>query len=235
MNDINPSAIKAKEALGALSDELNARFVDGELAVGPDGGEIYISTEDGKTFTLASERPLYEFKKGKPKLVKAGTKPPDVGWSYTAVSADRLRAALDLALSDSPSEPSELEFAYESILRDHCAGNLSSIEPGLTLFEKDGISGVEYPAGGRFIDILAIDSQGALVVIELKLSRGHDRVVGQLAHYLGWVQQNLAQPQQRVRGMIIVRQVTEGLRLASGRLADVSLFQYELSVSLTKA
>lgn len=50
-------------------------------------------------------------------------------------------------------------------------------EPGL--YEEDeGITRVEYPVGGRSVDILGIDAEGRLVVIDLKVSRGYDRVVG---------------------------------------------------------
>ncbi|MFZ4665357.1 MAG: endonuclease NucS domain-containing protein, partial [Prochlorotrichaceae cyanobacterium] len=84
------------------------------------------------------------------------------------------------------------EFAYESDLRDYLAKNLQVIEPGLMLYEEEGITGVEFPVGGRFIDILAVDSNGDFVVIELKVSRGYDRVIGQLLRYMAWIQKNQA-------------------------------------------
>ena len=61
------------------------------------------------------------------------------------------------------------EFAYEHDLRDFLARNLHLIEPGLSLFSDEGMNGIEFPVGGRFIDLLAIDSDGGLVVIELKV------------------------------------------------------------------
>jgi Holliday junction resolvase len=76
----------------------------------------------------------------------------------------------------------------------------------LTLYEEEGINGIEFPVGGRFIDILAVDSDGALVVIELKVSRGYD--------------------------LIVARQISEDLLLACSLLADVQLFEYELSLAL---
>jgi hypothetical protein len=48
------------------------------------------------------------------------------------------------------------QFAYEHDLRDYLARNLRLIEPGLTLYADEGITGVEFPAGGRYIDILAV-------------------------------------------------------------------------------
>jgi Endonuclease NucS C-terminal domain len=126
------------------------------------------------------------------------------------------------------------EFAYEQDLRDFLAKNLSLIEPGLQLYQEEGITGVEFPAGGRFIDILAVDQTGALVVIELKVSRGYDRVVGQLLRYIGWIEQNQAEPGQRVRGVIVAKEISEDLVLACRRIQDVGLYEYQFSVMLRR-
>jgi endonuclease len=82
------------------------------------------------------------------------------------------------------------EFAYGRDLRDFLVKNLSLLEAGLHLYEDEGITGIEFPAGGRFIDILAVDAQGRYVVLEFKVSRGYDRVVGQLLRYMAWVKQH---------------------------------------------
>lgn len=124
------------------------------------------------------------------------------------------------------------EFAYEHDLRDYLAKNLGLVEPGLTLYCEDGLSGIEFPVGGRYIDILAVDSEGGLVVLELKVSKGYDRVIGQLLRYIGWIEQNLAEPKQRVRGMIVAKNITTDLILACSRVTDVKLLEYELSVSI---
>jgi hypothetical protein len=71
-------------------------------------------------------------------------------------------------VSDDESTDEPREFAYERDLRNFLAKNLHTIEPGLVLYQdEDGITGVEFPVGGRFIDILAVDGVGAFVVIEL--------------------------------------------------------------------
>jgi hypothetical protein len=126
------------------------------------------------------------------------------------------------------------EFAYESDLKNFLAKHLSVLEPDLRLYEEEGMTGVEFPAGGRFIDILAVDRENSFVVIELKVSRGYDRVVGQLLRYMGWVNSNLADPNQGVRGIIVARQITEDLKLACQPIVDVALYEYELSVSVHK-
>jgi hypothetical protein len=88
--------------------------------------------------------------------------------------------------------------------------------------------------GGRFIDILALDAQRCFVVIELKVSRGYDRVIGQLLRYMAWIEKHHAEPGQRVRGIIATREISEDLKLACAYLPNVSLYEYELSVSLQK-
>jgi endonuclease len=130
---------------------------------------------------------------------------------------------------DSSVEPSK--FAYESDLRDFLARHLTIIEPGPQLYEDEGITGVEFPVGGRFADLLAVDAQGCLVVIEIKVSRGYDRVVGQLLRYMAWIRAHQAEVGQGVRGMIIAREISEDLRLACSSISDVELFEYELAES----
>lgn len=126
------------------------------------------------------------------------------------------------------------EFAYEHDLRDYLARNLHILEPSLKLYTDEGITGVEFPAGGRYIDILAVDQTGGYVVIELKVSRGYDRVVGQLLRYIGWVKRHHAEPGQSVRGIILAKDISEDLRLACADNPDISLFEYSLSVSVNK-
>lgn len=124
------------------------------------------------------------------------------------------------------------EFAYEKDLQNYLAGNLGLIETGLTLFEEEGINGLEFPVGGRFVDILAVDTSDNYVVVELKVSKGYDRVVGQLLRYMAWIKKNHAEKGQAVRGVIVAREISEDLALACGSLPNVQLFEYELSVSL---
>ena len=126
------------------------------------------------------------------------------------------------------------EFAYESDLRNFLAKNLSILEPGLRLYEDEDITGIEFPVGGRLIDILAVDRRRDYVVIELKVSRAYDRVIGQILRYMGWIEKHHAEPGQKVRGMIIGREISDDLVLACSKLPDVELFRYELSVSVNK-
>ena len=71
-------------------------------------------------------------------------------------------------LEDSKDENGN-EFAYEKDLQNFLAKNLSLIEAGLSLHMEEEISGIEFPVGNRFVDILATDKDNNYVVIELKV------------------------------------------------------------------
>jgi hypothetical protein len=122
-------------------------------------------------------------------------------------------------------------FAFERDLRNYLTRNLGLIEPGLRLYDEEGITGEEFPVGGRFIDILAIDRESGYVVIELKVSRGYDRVLGQLLRYMAWVEQNM-DTSKKVRGFIVAKEITNDLKLAASRIPDIRLIEYKLSFEL---
>ena len=140
----------------------------------------------------------------------------------------------DSSPNDGPPTGSA-EFAYEADLKNYLAKNLAVIEAGLTLYEEEGINGIEFPAGGRFIDILAVDSNNDFVVIELKVSRAYDRVVAQLMRYMVWIANNQAETGQKVRGIIVAREISEDLLLASALVPNVLLFEYQLSFAVHQA
>ena len=126
------------------------------------------------------------------------------------------------------------EFAYEKDLQNFLAKNLSLIEHGLSLYKDDDITGIEFPVGSRFIDILATDTNNNYVVIELKVSRGYDRVVGQILRYMAWIRKNHAEENQKVRGIIIARKITNDLLLACSEANHIELYEYNLSITLNK-
>ena len=146
----------------------------------------------------------------------------------------------DIEAEEDGSEPQSVEneirvggdidttFAYEKDLQSYLSRNLSTLEPGLGLYDEEGLDGIEFDAGGRFIDILAVDREGAFVVIELKVSRGYDRVIGQLLRYRSWIRENM-ETDKPVRGMIIAGEITDDLKLATSEILHVELFEYELS------
>ena len=130
-------------------------------------------------------------------------------------------------------DPGSRKFAFERDLQNYLVQNLGLLEPGLKLYEdEDGeFTGIEFPAGQRYIDILAVGADGAYVVIETKVSRAYDRVVGQILRYIGWVRENLA-GEASVRGVIVASEISEDLILATSSVEDIQLVEYEISFSL---
>lgn len=137
----------------------------------------------------------------------------------------------DGSLIEKPGEPGSTEFAYEAHLRDYLARNLHLLEKGLTLWSTPQES-VEYGLAGRRVDILGKDDSGVPVVIELKLSRGHERVLGQALLYRGLLKHRLNVP--RVRLMLIASEITEELQTASAEVSDVELFEYLLTMQINR-
>lgn len=65
------------------------------------------------------------------------------------------------------------------------------------------------------------------MVIELKVGKSSDRVVGQILRYMGWVKENIA-GDKRVRGIIILDEVTDRLKYAVSQVKNICLKRYEL-------
>lgn len=140
----------------------------------------------------------------------------------------------DLVDEAPAAQPGSSNFALEQDLQRYLSRNLHIVEPGLTLFDDDGIDGFEYPAGnGRRIDILAIDKAGTFVVLELKVDKGYERVGGQLLRYMNWVRRNLSGGKP-VRGIVVCRTMSPDLRLVFDGMPNVDLFEYQLSVTVSK-
>jgi hypothetical protein len=133
-------------------------------------------------------------------------------------------------LIDAIEETAEGEFAYESHLRDYLAKHLDKLESGLTLWNET--EGTEFSIGNRRIDILARDASGHPVIVELKVSRGHERVVGQVLHYRAKLRQLLQA--QKVRIILVAAEISEELMLTFSEVSDVSLFEYSLSMHVRR-
>ena len=123
-------------------------------------------------------------------------------------------------------------FAAEAHLRDYLVKHLDQIEKGLTLYvDEEGTAGVEYQTSIGRIDILAVDVEGGLVVVELKVSRGPDSAAGQVLRYKNWVRKHMAED-KGVRGIIIAQHVSEKLLYAIVSDPEISAKEYEIHLKL---
>jgi hypothetical protein len=133
-----------------------------------------------------------------------------------------------------PDEPSG-SFRLEAELRDFLANNLHLVRVGerrLHLYvDQNQRNGVEYPTATGPIDILATDDQGAFYVFELKRATSPDSAIGQLARYIGWAIQNLANGKP-VYGLIVAKEITDRLKYSVLAMQNVSLFEYKVAFTL---
>jgi endonuclease len=89
---------------------------------------------------------------------------------------------------------------------------------------------VEFPVDGRRVDILAKDKAGLPVVIELKVSRGHEKVIGQALYYRAKIKEMFKV--DKVRIFIVALELSAELRSAAKEVSNVSLFEYSLSMTV---
>lgn len=106
---------------------------------------------------------------------------------------------------------------------------LQQLEPGMVLYAKGEMRGQQLDTGvvGR-LDLLAVDKDGALVVIELKVGRADDRAIAQTMRYMGWVQRELAGGKP-VRGVLVAREFSDGAKFAALALPSLTLKEYRVA------
>lgn len=130
-------------------------------------------------------------------------------------------------------------FAMESHLEEFLIQNWGQTDLGkeYDIFEEEGEQvGQQYPTDTGPVDILAISkNKKELLVVELKKGRASDAVVGQILRYMGYVAQELAEPGQTVRGVIIALEDDQRIRRALAMTPSVSFYRYQISFKLLKA
>lgn len=139
-------------------------------------------------------------------------------------------------VGESPEDTTGTTFRLESHLRDYLAQNLGLfifLGTRLSLYRSSEDSiGVEFQTEVGFIDILAEGENGALYVIELKVSRGPDATVGQVLRYMAAIRSTIAKGRP-VYGVVIAATLSDKLKAALSEVSDkVFAAEYELSVAL---
>jgi restriction system protein len=85
------------------------------------------------------------------------------------------------------------------------------------------------------MDILAIKKdKSELLVVELKKGRASDVVVGQTLRYMGYAAEELAESNQKVRGVIIALDDDKRIKRALSVSPNIDFFRYQISFKLLK-
>lgn len=117
-------------------------------------------------------------------------------------------------------------------LRELMVLNLNLIEPNMVLYEDKNWIGFEFSTGRNFIDILVIDKNKNIIVIDINVSRMNAEVIGKLLCDIAWVEINLARSGEQVKGIIVERNISEDLILATSKVRDVTLYEYQLIANI---
>ena len=141
-------------------------------------------------------------------------------------------------VSTDPTIEDPATFALEKHLEDFLVQNWNGTELSheFDIYEEDGERvGQQFPTDTGPIDILAVSKdRKTLLVVELKKGRASDVVVGQLLRYMGFVQDELAEPEQTVRGVVIALEDDQRLRRALAVVPAIEFYRYEVSFKLVK-
>ncbi|MGM0580735.1 MAG: endonuclease NucS domain-containing protein [Bacteroidota bacterium] len=129
-------------------------------------------------------------------------------------------------------------FALEKHLEDFLVLNWQNTELGkeYDIYQDEGeLVGQQFPSDTGPIDILAISKdKKTLLVIELKKGRASDRVIGQIQRYMGYVKEELAEPQQVVKGIIIALEDDLRIKRALAVTQSIEFYRYQISFKLLK-
>jgi len=144
---------------------------------------------------------------------------------------------VEVSVNDNTVED-PIVFALEKHLEDFLVKNWNSTELGrdYTIYDEEGeIVGQQYPSDTGPIDVLAISKdKKTLLVVELKRGRVSDNVVGQIQRYMGFVKEELAEPNQTVKGVIIGLEDDLRIRRALSVTNNIEYYRYEVSFKLNK-
>lgn len=143
----------------------------------------------------------------------------------------------EIVVSDRDVE-NPVSFVLEKHLEDFLVSNWDRTELGKTydIYEEDGEKvGQQFPTDTGPLDILAVSKdRKVLLVVELKRGRVSDVVVGQVQRYMGYVQEELCEPGQQVRGLIIGLDEDKRIQRALAVAPSIDFYRYEVNFRLIK-
>lgn len=137
--------------------------------------------------------------------------------------------AADVVDESTPQELTEYvesSLSLERDLEDQIVSHLDALEPGLTLISRQESSDV-----GR-LDLLARDSEGRTVIIELKAGEARDSSIGQIARYIGWYADKEGKPP---RAMLVASGFAAPVRWAAKAIPGLKLVTYRVQFAFEEA
>lgn len=147
---------------------------------------------------------------------------------------DYYKKAVSIIPTNAPTEYNQGVFYMEKQLEDFIIHNWDKTELGKKfdlIIEEGELISQQYRTDIGPIDILAKDKKTkSFVVIELKKNQTSDDTIGQLARYMGWIQDVKKDP--AVKGIIIAGTYDKKLDYALKVMKNIEVFLYEVDFKL---
>tara|TARA_R110000744_G_scaffold380514_1_gene501617 strand:- start:18720 stop:19652 length:933 start_codon:yes stop_codon:yes gene_type:complete len=228
-------------------------MLNGDIVLSPDGSGVYRVGEvvgdyhyaEGEN--LPHRRSVRWFDRPIPRADMSEALQNSSGSIGTLCNLTKYAEEIELLIGDRPavtaitSDPTIEDpsaFAMEKHLEEFLVANWNQTELAqeFDIFQEDGeIIGQQYQTDSGPLDILAVSrDRKRLLVVELKRGRASDVVVGQILRYMGYVQSEIAEPEQAVEGVIIALRDDPKLHRALQMVPSISFYRYEVSFKLRK-
>ncbi len=138
-----------------------------------------------------------------------------------------------------PGGEDPVQFALEKYLEAFLVDNWVKTDLGKAydIYRDDegNTIGQQYLTDTGPLDILAISKdKSTLLVVELKRGKASDAVVGQIQRYMGYIQDQLAEAHQSVRGVIIALEDDLRIRRALSVAPGIEFYRYKVDFTLLK-
>ena len=250
----NPTKTKIAAGLACgMLHTITKGIAEGDMVLCPDGkgsyrvGEVIGGYEYHPGHKLAHRRPVRWLERLISREEMSQSLRNSAGSIATVSTLTKYAEEIEILIGGSPSVAGALAaeiiedasaFALEKHLEDFLVQNWSLTELGKNydIYEEEGEPvGQQYPSDTGPLDILAISKdKKELLVVELKKGRASDAVVGQIQRYMGYVKDELAEPGQAVRGVIIAFEDDTRVRRALSVAQSIEFYTYSIQFNLNK-
>lgn len=130
------------------------------------------------------------------------------------------------------SEAQQRRFDCEHELHLYLLNNLEAIEPGLKLYGRETMDGLEFKCLGKKLDLLTEDRDDGLLAIEVKFNHGRSDALGQLLGYIAVIRRMRRFAGRTIRGLIVCSRPSEHLLLAAEDAQCVAIYEFAQDGSL---
>lgn len=138
-------------------------------------------------------------------------------------------AAIEIAGEAIKEKRDDKQFELERNLQSELRREIAQLEQGLQIVDD----GMERSVESGFIDILARDGSGALVVIELKAGLARRESIGQITGYMGDLIEE--EPGTPVRGILVAAEFDKSCCSGVRAIPSLKLMRYRFQFSFVEA